>query len=120
MSKDGESPLPECHGDDVQEIATKWSLATTPDKTLTLDELLEELARRVAILLARDRRAFFQSLYRLDVSEEKTQHVFRSVALHDQPRQLARLVLEREIAKARTRRMYSAPQQDLPKKIIKD
>jgi hypothetical protein len=116
MAKDAPPPDQDatirCADDEAGEIAEKWGLlpmgSTAP---YPADELLEELARRVAVLLDRNRAAFLQSLYRLDVSEEKSRRVFAAVPPGEQPRALARLILQREIEKARTRKAYAASQQ---------
>lgn len=112
MGAEDEKPLPECNDADARDIAEKWNVVPAAGGSVfSVDLLLEELARRVAELMARDRRTFFQTLYRLDVSEEKVNQSFRTALPKDQPRRLARLILEREIQKARSRQAHAAAQQ---------
>ena len=94
---------------DLIEISEKWGLTLTrADSTLTTDDLwaqvIEELARRVELLMDRDARKFSNDLYRLDVSEARIKQVMRGGG--DVFSGLARIILERELQKARTRREY--------------
>lgn len=71
-----------------------------------LTELKEILTRQIAFLLDRQFERLLQAMYRIDVNEQE----FRAVLAGDAPvaEALAELVLQRELRKVETRRMYSS------------
>lgn len=69
------------------------------------EALTEILAERIAEMLDNEADLLFSTLYRLDVSEQKITGVLRS-RMEEPARGLARLVLERQKEKLKTRRKY--------------
>lgn len=76
-----------------------------PD-TAGLAELKKVLTIQIAFLLDRQFERLLQAMYRIDVNEQE----FRAVLIGDAPvaEALAELVLQRELKKVETRRLYSS------------
>ena len=80
-----------------------------PAGTLTEAELLDWLARRVEELL-RTRPEYLMSLcYTLDVDQERVAEALHPTAPAAPPVGLARLLYERQCARARTKVSYDVP-----------
>src|SRR5262245_53217142 len=95
---------------DLAEISQKWGLSPNASQLPydnLFEEIVRELARRVEVLMNRDPRKFNNELYRLDVSEMKIKEVLRTRKGDAVFEGLARIILERELQKARTRREYA-------------
>lgn len=80
---------------------------------LSKEELRHWLAAKVERMLNSQPEIFFQSLYRLDISERKAMH-----ALYDQNEiapnyALADLIIERELQKAESREHYRRQKENL-------
>ena len=74
----------------------------------SFDRLLSWLTKEVQSLLDRDFASLLNALYRIDVDERRVEEV---LAVHDPDTlasQLARLILDRQLLKAQTRRKYSS------------
>lgn len=72
---------------------------------LSPEVLRELLIRQVNYLLERDFERLLQSLYRIDVSEQK----FKASLVSQNPAaEIAELILERELMKVKTRRWYAS------------
>jgi hypothetical protein len=67
-----------------------------------LEDLIKALAERIAYMLDKEPELLFSTLYRLDVLEHKINAVLHSSS-EDPARGLARLIIERQIEKAKTR-----------------
>ena len=78
-----------------------WGLQI-PD-TLSEEEILKKLADRVAQLTEKGAEAFFQLMYRLDISERKLTNVMHGP---DVAAQIARLIYDRQWEKIRSRRHF--------------
>lgn len=75
---------------------------------LTEATLRQLLARQVLYLLERDFERLLQSLYRIDVPEQR----FKESLVSDDPAgQIADLMLKRELMKVETRRWYASRSQ---------
>lgn len=76
-----------------------------PD-TAGLTELKKILTSQISFLLDRQFERLLQAMYRIDVNEQE----FRAVLVGDAPvaEALAELVLQRELKKVETRRLYSS------------
>ncbi|EMR04103.1 hypothetical protein [Cesiribacter andamanensis] len=73
--------------------------------TASQQDFLDALHRQVAYLLERDMERLMQALYRIDIPD----HKFREALLADSPsRQIAHMILERELLKVKTRRWYAS------------
>ena len=111
MAQDGEHD-----SRDLIEVSERWGLGlpapTHPEDLLEngrlFEEIVRELTRRVEILMTRDPRKFTNDLYRLDVSEARIKDLLRTATGVDVYEGLARLILKRELQKAKTRREYSS------------
>ncbi len=101
----------EWHPEEIRDVAERWALErgdASPDDPFRF--LLGRVAMKVRGWLENDRRTLMQTLYRLDVSEAKVQTVLRgSGDFASQAMEIAKLILRRELQKARTRRQSSPP-----------
>lgn len=75
---------------------------------LTANELEDQIAEKINILIQRDFGALVQLLYRIDVSETKLRRLLNEDAGSgdDAGRIIARLIMERQWQKIETRRRY--------------
>lgn len=73
--------------------------------SLTPEALRELLLRQVNYLLERDFERLLQSLYRIDVPEQKFRE---SLVSQDPAGQITDLILQRELLKVKTRRWYAS------------
>lgn len=71
-----------------------------------LSELKKLLTKQIAFLLDRQFERLLQAMYRIDINEQE----FRAVLTGEAPvaEALAELVLQRELKKVETRRLYSS------------
>jgi hypothetical protein len=72
-------------------------------ETLSEAALLEHLANRIVSLIESGPEAFFQLMYRLDISEKKLHGVLEE---DDVAHKIARLVYDRQLQKIRSRQMF--------------
>lgn len=93
-------------------LTENFELATVP--SLSLDELTHLLAERIAFLLERQPERFMAVLYRIDVSEKRVQEIFKTSGHQDVALDLARLVMDRQLDKIRTREKYRQVSGDDP------
>ena len=68
-----------------------------------LEKLENWLTGEIALLMDQDFERLMQVLYRIDVSEEKTELAF---AASNPANELAKLIIERELQKVATRKKY--------------
>jgi len=91
--------------DPLQETAValqqEWGLQL-PD-ILSEEEILKRLAERIAAMTAKGPEAFFQLMYRLDISEQKLRHVMHEP---DVDQKIARLIYDRQWEKIRSREYF--------------
>ena len=78
-----------------------WELIL-PD-TLTEEEILQHLANRIVVLIERGPEAFFQLMYRLDISEKKLNSVLNE---DDVAHKIARLIYDRQLQKIKSRQEF--------------
>ena len=92
---------------DLQEAAVAlqqaWGLQLPP--VISEQTILEQLTARVIYFLERGPEAFFQLMYRLDISERKLNAVMNET---DVAQQIARLIYDRQIQKIRSRHIYKS------------
>lgn len=67
-----------------------------------MDELISALSRRIEVMLDKEPELLFSTLYRLDVLEHKINAVLHSSS-EPPAHGLARLIVERQIEKTKTR-----------------
>jgi len=89
-------------------LSKDWqvSLATPPDGA-PYDELLEALTRRIRHLLEHNLDRLMTALYILDVPEEHFREATASKPIDESAKDLARVVMAREMKRVETRRKYS-------------
>jgi hypothetical protein len=97
---------------DIVSIAHTWQLDLVPG--ISEADVLAALARRVTILLSRDAETFFQTMYRLDISEARLNQALYS---ENPAVSIASLIWDRQWEKARSRKQYQRP--DVPDDELK-
>jgi len=92
-----------------QSLLNETALALQQDWQLSLPELVSEeeilkaLTDQIGILQAKGPEAFFQLMYRLDISEKKLVSVIQT---KDVAEKIARLIYDRQLQKVRSRMLY--------------
>lgn len=86
------------------EIARAWELPESAPAAE--DELLRRLAARILELLDGDMGALMQILYRIDVPEARFNEAMAAASQQERAERLARLCIERERLKIKTRELY--------------
>jgi hypothetical protein len=81
-------------------LSSEWNLQT--QELISEEALLKLLAQKITEILAQGSDAFFQLMYRLDVSERKLNEV---IGDEDAADKIARLVYDRQLAKIRSRHL---------------
>ncbi|MGN6509392.1 MAG: hypothetical protein ACTHLD_08010 [Chitinophaga sp.] len=82
-------------------------------KTFSFEELEQRLAERLEMLVEKDFQQFVLLLYQVDVSEEKVKQVLATQNYPDVYRNVARLIIERQAEKIRSREIYRQPPESL-------
>jgi len=72
-----------------------------------LDELQEKLEKIVAYLLDNDFERLLNAMYRLDIDEEKFKVAITGLSGNSASKEIAKLIINREIRKLQTRIKYS-------------
>lgn len=73
-----------------------------PDE-ISEETILQRLAERVAVLVGQGAEAFFQMMYRLDISERKLNE---AIGTPDVANRVARLIYDRQLQKIRSRAFF--------------
>lgn len=81
-------------------------------ETLSREQLKSHLTLFIADLLENNFEKLVSLIYRHDVSEEKLHHALQTGDVEGQAGRVADLVIEREMQKVETRRMYKKYKQD--------
>ena len=81
-----------------------------PVSGIDRSEIHQKLSHIMAYLIEHHFERLCQAMYRLDVSERKFHQVMNEKPLGEIPGALADLVIEREMQKIHTRRMYKSGQ----------
>ena len=89
---------------ELSSLAAKWELNIQEE--LTEEHVIAALAKRVEILLSRDVEGFFQSMYRLDISEK---NLVNALEATNPPESIARLIWQRQWEKAKSRSEFIVP-----------
>ena len=82
----------------------KTNLPTTKDYFDELKIIKEFLSKRIVELMTKNQERFFNTLYRIDVSEKKVAAVLNSSK--NIPDDLADLIIERQLLRLKTQMMY--------------
>ena len=84
--------------DTASALQATWGLQKLD--MISEEALLQMLAQKITEILQQGPEAFFQLMYRLDISEKKLNAV---VGSEDAARQIARLVYDRQLGKIKSR-----------------
>jgi hypothetical protein len=87
----------------ITALQREWGLQLSPD--VTEEELLRLLADKLVTIIEKGPEAFFQLMYRLDISERKLNATFGD---KDVASKIAKLVYERQLQKAASRKAHSS------------
>jgi hypothetical protein len=94
--------------DSLRETATalqqEWGLQLP--QTFSEEDILQQLADRLGALIEKGPEAFFQLMYRLDISEKK---LTASLQDEDVAGKIARLIYDRQLQKIESRKRHSTP-----------
>lgn len=75
---------------------------------LTIESLVKLLSVRIRELLDRNLEKLVSIMYRIDLNQSKVDKIFENISKDDIAYQLAVLIIERQIEKVRTRRLYKS------------
>ncbi len=84
--------------DTASALQSEWGLL--PPDIISEEELLRLLAERILVIIQQGPDAFFQLMYRLDISEKKLNEVLGSDGAAEK---IARLVYNRQLEKIKSR-----------------
>lgn len=92
----------------IQSIETKIELNSLPEKsnTISVNELIEIIAKRVKSLIENDFEKFLSLMYRLDVSENRLKKIMASNKGETLYTEIAKAIIKREEEKIKSRKMY--------------
>ncbi|RPD40384.1 hypothetical protein [Chitinophaga barathri] len=76
---------------------------------ISMEDLEQMLAERLEILVERDFQQFVLLLYQVDVSENKVKEILSTQNYPDVYRNVARLIIERQAEKIKSREIYRQP-----------
>jgi hypothetical protein len=82
-------------------LKSDWGLQL-PD-TLTEEEILKLLAEKIVPIIQKGPDAFYQLMYRLDISEKKLMAILHEKDVADK---IARLIYDRQLQKIRSRQAH--------------
>lgn len=92
---------------EIQKIIAKdFQIEEDLSSLVNLSELKIKLAGIISYLLDKDMNRLLQIFYRIDLNEHQVALVLSQAPVAEIPTQLAELVIERELGKARTRLKY--------------
>lgn len=97
----------------TDELETKFEIIkpSLPEKSNYEEQLRilkKQLKERIEVLLTRDFDRFMNTLYRIDLNEEKVRFAFSPENKNSIPDVLVDLIIERQIQRIKTRRMYKS------------
>jgi hypothetical protein len=84
-----------------KEVAQKWGISISEDGDVAA--FLEDLANKIEVLWNEDPEKLLNTLYRLDVSEAKLEVAMKRPKSGSMSRDVAELIVERELQKFKTR-----------------
>lgn len=95
----------------VHSAAERIAIAFDVDSALAsgntpLEQLRQFLIERIIYMLNTNPEKLMSILYRVDVSEQKVNAIFKTLLPPDMPDALADLLIERQLAKAESRAQY--------------
>lgn len=87
-------------------IVQMWNLKPISQENPEWDDLLDVLARNISFLMRHDMHRLFTTCYLLDLSEELVSKALGDGSERGGARELAEIVLNRELKKLETRRHF--------------
>ncbi|MCI0448675.1 MAG: hypothetical protein L0Y79_02675 [Chlorobi bacterium] len=85
-------------------ISANFELQKTD--VLTLDEVKAMLASRINDLLDKNVERLLSIIYRIDVSQKKIDEIFKNESKDEIALQIAEAVIQRQLLKVQTRKLY--------------
>jgi hypothetical protein len=85
-------------------LLQEWAVEALPRPSM--DELLEKLTARINDLIDRNIDRLLSLLYTIDISEKKLKTLLQANAGEDAGRIIARLIIERQLQKIKTRKEF--------------
>lgn len=82
-------------------------------KGISFEELEQRLAAKLEMLVEKDFQQFVLLLYQVDVPEEKVKQILATQNYPDVYHNVARLIIERQAEKIRSREIYRQPPESL-------
>ncbi|KAB2846209.1 MAG: hypothetical protein F9K45_02340 [Melioribacteraceae bacterium] len=76
------------------------------DFSKDIEALKEHLSKKVAEMMEKDFDRFLNNMYRIDVSEIKVRTVLKESPFVTIPEKLAELIIERQLQRIKTQRLY--------------
>jgi hypothetical protein len=89
-------------------LQKEWGLQL-PD-TVSEEEILKQLAKRVTVLIDQGPETFFQLMYRLDISEKKLNGVMQEEYVAEN---IARLIYDRQFQKIQSRQLFKSMNEEV-------
>lgn len=93
-------------------IGQDWGLQLSDE--ISEADLLQKLSDRVAVLVGQGAEAFFQLMYRLDISERKLND---AIGAPDVAERIARLIYDRQLQKVRSRALFRKGAEDVDEEL---
>jgi hypothetical protein len=81
-------------------------LSTEVESNIAEDELKEYLKHKIMDLMENNLERFLNTLYRIDVDENKVRDIFKKKSGFDIAESLADLIIQRQIQRVKTQQMY--------------
>lgn len=95
----------------VKYFNEQFNLAVKPGTST--DELENLLAEKINLLILHDFTSLVQLLYRIDVNEKKLKNLIAGHPGTDAGKIIARLLIDRQLEKIRTREQFRSNEQDI-------
>ena len=85
---------------------SKTSIEVVEEYSKDIESLRAHLTKKITEMMEKDFDRFLNNLYRIDVSEEKVTKVLSTAPFELVPSMLADLIIERQIQRINTQRLY--------------
>lgn len=84
----------------------RTQIEVVEDYSKDLEALKEHLSNKIGEMMEKDFDRFLNNMYRIDVSESKVRNILNNSPLGTIPEQLAELIIERQLQRIKTQRLY--------------
>ena len=85
---------------------TRTQIEVVEDYAKDIETLKAHLSKKVAEMMDKDFDRFLNNMYRIDVSEARVIEVLNNSPFGTIPEQLAELIIERQLQRIKTQRLY--------------